>query len=122
MLRWDSFMADASPRAPYVVPSRRSVAIGRYTLDVAESMLVCGNDKISLRPQVSRAMEAVATSPGKISRKQLGAVIWGEDASERLLRNALDQVISDVRGALIATPDLRLERTAGGYWFKVLDL
>jgi len=98
------------------------LTIGRYTLDLAESVLVCGNNKIPLRPQVMRTIEAVATSGGRVERKQLGAAIWGADAPDRLLGNALDQVISDVRGTLMATPDLRLERGAGGYWLKILDI
>jgi hypothetical protein len=115
-------MANASQQGPYVVPAKRSIMIGRYTLDVAESVLVCGNEKISLRPQVLRVIEAVTTSGGKVPRKGLGTAIWGADAPDRLLGNALDQVISDVRGTLMATPDLRLERGANGYWLKVLDL
>jgi hypothetical protein len=97
------------------------VTIGRYTLDVAESLLACGNEAIPLRPQVLRAIEAVATG-GRVPRKQLATAIWGADADDRYVGNPLDQVISDVRGTLMSTPDLRLERSANGYWLKVLDV
>jgi hypothetical protein len=114
-------MPNAS-QTPYIVPNRRLVRIGRYTLDIAESVLIRGDEKIALRPQVLRAIEAVAVSAGQVSRKQLVTAVWGANAPDRFLGNALDQVISDVRGTLIATPDLRLERGASGYWLKLLHL
>ncbi len=115
-------MAGVSQQTPFVVPSRRSFTIGRYTLDIAQSMLVCDEVRIALRPQVLRVLEAIATDGGAISKKQLGAAIWGVGASDHLLGNPLNQVISDTRATLESTPDLRLERQGGaGYVLKVLD-
>jgi hypothetical protein len=58
----------------------------------------------------------------KATRAELAAAVWGSDLRPGMERNALDQIMSDLRKTLQATRDLRLVRESGGYRLEVLDL